>query len=156
MAISRLRDGFRAAALIALVLTAGAAKVRAQTAAVTGRVTDQATGRPVDQARVVVTGSPFGARTNSEGTYLVRGLPPGAVRVRVLRVGYTEVKKEVTLQAGETATLDFAITVVPTSLEPVITTATARRAASKSATPSPTSRRRKSCRHRRSETSMIS
>src|SRR3712207_8791764 len=43
-------------------------------------------------------------------------------QVRVLRVGYAEQKKQVTVAANEEATVDFALGSVAISLAPVVTT----------------------------------
>ena len=110
---------------VALVVAASAAlhPAVAQDGTIAGRVTDAASGRPIDQVHLNVVGTRFGAVTNAEGRYVIRGVPSGAVAVRALRVGYAEQKKSVTLGTGP-ATLDFALATVAVSLTPVVTTAT--------------------------------
>src|SRR4029079_2499264 len=73
---------------------------------ITGRVTASET-EPLGDARVLVVNSALAATTNSDGRYTLRGVPTGRVDVRVIRVGYQESKKPVTVGNGETATLDF-------------------------------------------------
>jgi TonB-linked SusC/RagA family outer membrane protein len=99
--------------------------VRAQEqGSITGRVTDATTNEPVAAAQVTIVGTTTGAGTNSEGEYTIRGVRPGSVELRVLRVGFSEQKRNVTVTAGQAVTADFAMTPVPISLAPVVTTAT--------------------------------
>ncbi|MBL8962053.1 MAG: SusC/RagA family TonB-linked outer membrane protein [Gemmatimonadetes bacterium] len=83
-----------------------------------------ADGAPVDQAQVVIVGTTLGGITNSTGQFSIRNVPAGAQVVRVIRVGYSEQKKNVTVTAGGTETVEFALTQVAVSLAPVVTTAT--------------------------------
>ncbi|MBA3969363.1 MAG: SusC/RagA family TonB-linked outer membrane protein [Gemmatimonadetes bacterium] len=94
------------------------------TGAITGRVTDATTGQPVAAAQVRIVGSSLGAQTNTEGVYTLRGVTPGAATVRVLTVGYAERTQPVTVAAGQTATLNFALQATATALDPIVVTAT--------------------------------
>jgi TonB-linked SusC/RagA family outer membrane protein len=91
---------------------------------ITGQVSDASTREPIAAAQVAVVGTAIGASTNSEGRYTIRGVRAGNVELRVLRVGYGEQKQTVTVSAGQATTADFAMTAVPISLAPVVTTAT--------------------------------
>ena len=80
-----------AASALGVAIMAGAARIAgAQQGTITGRVTDRAANRPVDQVQVAVVGTTLGALTTAEGTYTIRGVPPGTYAVRALRVGYAE------------------------------------------------------------------
>ncbi len=103
---------------------ATAASAHAQQGTITGRITDSLTREPVAAAQVSILGTTNGAQTNNAGQYTIRGVTPGAVEVRVLRIGFAEVRRRVTVAAGETATLDIALRAVAMSLNPVVTTAT--------------------------------
>ncbi|MBK7835071.1 MAG: TonB-dependent receptor plug domain-containing protein [Gemmatimonadetes bacterium] len=87
-------------------------------------MTEAAGGRPLDQAQVVIVGTTLGGLTNADGRFTFRAVTPGNVTVRVLRVGYSEQKKPVTVAAGQAASLEFALTEVALTLAPVVTTAT--------------------------------
>ncbi|HEX4934828.1 MAG TPA: carboxypeptidase-like regulatory domain-containing protein, partial [Gemmatimonadaceae bacterium] len=87
-------------------------------------MTEAAGGRPLDQAQVVIVGTTLGGLTNADGRFSFRAVTPGNVTVRVLRVGYSEQKKAVTVTAGQAANLEFALTEVALTLAPVVTTAT--------------------------------
>ncbi len=116
------RTALHTLALSAFLATAASA--HAQQGTITGRITDSLTREPVAAAQVSILGTTNGAQTNNAGQYTIRGVTPGAVEVRVLRIGFAEVRRRVTVAAGETATLDIALRAVAMSLNPVVTTAT--------------------------------
>jgi len=103
---------------------ATALTAHAQQGRVAVRVTDVGTQQPVAQAQVQIVGTTLGGLTGPEGRFSIRGVPPGTHQVRVLRVGYGEQKKQVTVAADQEATVDFTISAVAISLTPVVTTAT--------------------------------
>jgi TonB-linked SusC/RagA family outer membrane protein len=109
-------------ALVFTFLTISA--VTAQQTAVSGRVTDAATGQPVVGAQVMVAGSNLGTQTNSNGNYTIRGVQAGQITVRVLTIGYAEQSQQVTLTAGQAATLNFQLQQVAIALSPVVATVT--------------------------------
>ena len=76
--------------LALLLLAALPSAALAQGGSIIGRVTDDKSGRPVEQAQVNVVGTTIGALTNADGRYALRGMRAGAYQVRVLRVGYAE------------------------------------------------------------------
>jgi TonB-linked SusC/RagA family outer membrane protein len=114
----------RRAAGIAVALFATSLTAQAQQGRVTVRVTDAANQQPVGQAQVQIVGTTLGGLTGPEGRFIIRGVPAGTHQVRVLRVGYSEQKKQVEVAADQEATADFALTAVAISLSPVVTTAT--------------------------------
>ncbi len=105
-------------------LVSGIAGAQEQQGTITGQVVDATTREPIASAQVSIVGTPIGAGTNQEGRYTIRGVRPGVVEVRVLRVGYAELKRSVTVAAGQAVTADFTMSAVPISLAPVVTTAT--------------------------------
>ena len=120
-----LRSLLQVTGLGALATATVHATAHAQTqTGVTGRVTDAASGAPIAAVQVVLVGTNVGGLTNSNGQYTLRGLTPGAVEVRVLRVGFAEQKQTVSVTAGQTATANFQMRAVATTLTPVVTTAT--------------------------------
>ena len=122
--LRRLLVPFLAAALGAAPPLRDAQAQAAQPSGITGRVTDAASGQPVASAQVAVVGTTLGAQTNEEGRYTIRGVSPGTVEVRVLRVGFGQQRQPVTVAAGQVATLDIQMQAVATTLNPVVTTAT--------------------------------
>ena len=102
----------------------GASPAHAQQSTITGRVTGQGTGEPIPEARVILVGTSLFTTTNTDGRYTIRNVPDGTYSVRVLRVGYQEQKKPVTIQSGAQATVDFVLDQVVVKLTEVVTTAT--------------------------------
>jgi TonB-linked SusC/RagA family outer membrane protein len=94
---------------------------------ITGRVTAQGTNQPLEEARLMVVGTSLVTTTSAEGQYTLKNVPAGTVEVRVLRVGYQEQKKPVTLTVRGSATLDFVMTQTIVKLTEVVTTATGER-----------------------------
>ena len=93
-------------------------------ATITGHVTATGSNEPLGEGRVMLVGTSIAATTNSDGRYTLRGVPSGTVEVRVIRVGYTEQKKAVTVTAGGATTLDFAMEPAIVKLQEIVTTAT--------------------------------
>ena len=121
----RSRRVLHALALAALAGIIAPASVEAQaTGNVSGRVVDASNGLPVASAQVTVVGTALGAQTNSEGQYAIRGVRPGEVQLRVLRVGFAEANQTATVTSGQTTTADFSMRAVSIALTPVVTTAT--------------------------------
>jgi hypothetical protein len=95
----------------------------AQSATISGRVTAANNGQPLAESRVYVVGTQAVATTNAEGRYTLR-TAPGTFEVRVIRVGYQEQKKPVTVAANGTTTIDFAMAASVVKLTEIVTTAT--------------------------------
>lgn len=122
----RIRKFGRAVALaIGVACTGIPGLVQAQaTGTVTGQVIDQATQRPLPDAQVIIGGTQIGARTGEDGRFTVRGVPAGTRQVRVIRIGYGSVVRQVAVGAGTVDAGRFALGVAAVSLDQVITTAT--------------------------------
>ena len=108
----------------ALVVLMGMAPSARAQGTVSGRVTAVGTNEPLSGSRVMLVGTSLVTTTGADGKYTMRNVPAGAAEVRVIRVGYTELKKPVTVASGETATLDFAMTQAVVQLSEIVTTAT--------------------------------
>lgn len=117
-----------AAWLLALVAALGMATpptLPAQGAGgtITGRVTDAATGQPIQQARVLVSGTQNGTLTAENGRYSLRVTETGAVTLEVSRIGFEA--KKVTVTVGSAPVVqDVALTQAAFSLAAVVTTVT--------------------------------
>lgn len=108
----------------AAFITPSAHAQNASTGNVSGRVTDATSGLPIGAAQINVVGTTLGAQTNQEGIYSIRAVPAGAITLRVLRLGYSEVRQATTIIAAQTTTVNLQIKSVPATLNPVVTTAT--------------------------------
>jgi hypothetical protein len=82
-------------ALVILEAGAGASSAAAQTASVSGTVTESATGRPLEGARVSMSRSTAAAITDRNGRYRINGVFSGDVTVRVILLGYAPAEKRV-------------------------------------------------------------
>ena len=94
------------AACAALAASAADAKTPAQQGSITGRVTDAASGQPIEAAQIQMLGTNIGTQTNGAGQFTLRGVRPGPAELRVLRVGFAEQKVSVTVPAVQSATAD--------------------------------------------------
>src|SRR5438270_181709 len=117
-------SSFRVSALRALMASLAWSTTALAQGTIAGRVTAQESGQPLQEARVILVGTSLFATTNNDGRYAIRNAPAGAAEVRVIRVGYSEQKRPVTVASGQTVTLDFTLTAVVVKLAEVVTTAT--------------------------------
>ena len=113
--------------LIGIFIVLGATVAAAQTARITGRVTD-ASGAVVPDAQVIVTNPAMGIETrvtsNDEGYYTVPLLQPAAHTISVQKQGFrTTTRSGVVLQVEQVANIDFALEVGNIAEEVVVTAA---------------------------------
>lgn len=114
----------RMASVAALLLaSSGVAQARAQTGTIAGRVVDATSQQPVAGVQVFIAAANVGATSGSDGHYTIAAAPTGVQAITARRVGYLPLNRSVTVVAGETVTLDLAISVAPLSLEQVVVTA---------------------------------
>ncbi len=104
-----LKSCLMALLTIAVLVAVMAKPVLSQqlTGDVRGIVKDRSTGEPLIGANVLLEGTNRGAATNSEGAYLVTGIPPGEYRMVVRFVGYTTARQTIRVAAGQTLTQNF-------------------------------------------------
>ena len=107
-----------------LVMLACVKVAQAQQLSITVRVTEVGTGAPVSEAQVAIAGMLIGGLTNPEGRVVLRGVPPGQQTIRVLRVGYAEGKRPITVVEGQDQTVEIQVNKVAVELTPVVVTAT--------------------------------
>lgn len=112
------------AGLLALWLPENARAQQGTAGAITVSVVDSSTQRPVEAARVFLAGTNIGGQTGADGKVSIRPVEAGVYTVRILRVGYAEASRRVTVTAGGTATIDVTLGTVSINLAAVVTTAT--------------------------------
>lgn len=78
-------------------------------ASIEGRVVDARTGAGLARVSVAIAGAGAETLTDADGSFALRGLTPGPVRLYVSVVGYILVQRDVTLAAGQTATLTIPL-----------------------------------------------
>ena len=109
-------------AAIGGLLSAAQLGAQVLTGTITGRVADSATARPLAGATVRVEGTQRGAITGDDGVYTVSGVPAGTHQVRATRIGYAPLSSTVTVTAGTSASVDFALPARAAVLQEVVTT----------------------------------
>ena len=112
-----------ALAFAAALLAAPSGTLAQQSATVSGRVTDQGTGQPLQGARLFLGGTNRQATTDDEGRYQFSNVPDGQATVRVIAIGYESLSSLFTVTGG-IGTADFALTPAVISLDRLVVTAT--------------------------------
>jgi TonB-linked SusC/RagA family outer membrane protein len=102
------------------------------TATITGVVIDSTGRTPIASVQIsagpqgVTSGLTLrGARTETNGRFTITGVTPGAVTVRARLLGFQPAVMQVTVRAGEVATVNFALTHQTALLDQVVVTGTA-------------------------------
>jgi iron complex outermembrane recepter protein len=93
-------------------------------AGISGRVTEEATGKPLPMANVVVVGTGIGTSTDANGGFILAGITPGQHNIRATLLGYATRIVTVTVRENEETHLDFALAVSPLRAQPIEVTAT--------------------------------
>jgi TonB-dependent SusC/RagA subfamily outer membrane receptor len=110
------------------LLLANPDPVAAQTTgSVRGQVMEASTMQPLVGAQVSVTGTQRGGLTDSNGNFLITGVPAGQVTVRVESIGYRSVVQRTNVAAGQTAVVNFELTQSAIGLDEIVVTGTAGR-----------------------------
>lgn len=111
------------ALLFALAVMPDAVIAAQTTGTVRGTVTGTAQ-QPVSGARVDVIGA-RGERTSASGAYIITAVPAGTHTIHVQMIGYGAMEKSVNVTAGQTVTVDFAMTQGALNLNEIVVTGTA-------------------------------
>jgi TonB-linked SusC/RagA family outer membrane protein len=112
------------AVLAAGTLTSPEVRAQGATGTVEGRVVDATTQKPLAGAQIALVGSPYGAVSNDRGEYRITNVPARQWQVRLRLIGYTPKSSTITVNAGQTTTLDFALNASALSLDRVVVTGT--------------------------------
>ncbi len=89
-----------------------------QTGGITGTITDELSGNPLQGANVSVSGTPLNTQTDRTGNFRLLRVPAGQQTITISYLGYEDKTITVNVQAGEIAT---ANTVVSTSVSETVT-----------------------------------
>jgi TonB-linked SusC/RagA family outer membrane protein len=119
-----IRQALSACGMTGALLLGVSHTSHAQQGTIAGTVTDQATGAPLETARVVLVGPNRIETTGREGRYTFRGISPGSHQIKVLRLGYKPATDSVVVAEAKVANLDFALTAAPVQLDEIVSTAT--------------------------------
>ncbi|HEY2954732.1 MAG TPA: TonB-dependent receptor [Candidatus Eisenbacteria bacterium] len=120
-----LRRPVPAVILLALLAVPAHAQDRGT---ISGRVRDKKTGHAIPFATVTVVGAQRGGLTDSEGQYLVPGVPGGTFEVRVQFLGFRpESKPGVVVTPGKVVVADFDLEEIVVREEKVVEVTAERR-----------------------------
>ena len=87
-----------------------------------GRVFDAVTKDPITTAAVTVAGRRGASETDRWGRYILTGIPAGAKKFEVRRMGYEPLEYVVTVKPGLTTQVDIGLVPDPVEMEPLIAT----------------------------------
>ncbi|MEW5926345.1 MAG: SusC/RagA family TonB-linked outer membrane protein [Gemmatimonadota bacterium] len=121
----RLRSSLKGALLASLLALAPAwaDPLPAQESSVSGQVTDQATGRPLAGAQVVVGGTSLRAVTGADGRYGIANVPAGTYNFTASLIGFGDVRRDgIRVAAGAPTTVNFQMTSQALTLDELVVT----------------------------------
>ena len=106
-----MKTVLRAVTVLAL-LVLFAPFASAQTATLSGRITDSA-GDPLDDVTVRIEGTSLRATSDANGAYQINGVPPGTHTLRVGIIGYRPLSRVVTAAEGAVVEASFTLERTP-------------------------------------------
>jgi iron complex outermembrane receptor protein len=89
---------------------------------ITGRVLERSTQRPLSGVALTVDGTQNTAVSGTDGRFIINEVPAGARRVTASSIGYASVQQEVTVIAGASANIEFALESQALALEALVVT----------------------------------
>lgn len=92
----------------------------AQSATIRGAVTDSATQRALEGAEVSVVGTNSRTVTRGNGQYVLNGVTPGTLTLRVRMIGHTSADRNVTVGPNQDVTMNFSLPASLIQLEDVV------------------------------------
>jgi len=99
---------------IAVVLLVTSITAAAQKQALSGMISDRATGKPVSGATVRIEGTRLGAITDKSGRFRIANPPAGSVVIAASCVGYTPTQERITVGTDRNATV--VLTLIPSDV----------------------------------------
>jgi TonB-dependent receptor len=109
--LPRLRHHLRRFAAVALALVAvHAATAQTPTGSIEGRVFNSTNGQSLQGAIVRVVGSTLRSDTGRDGSFDLKGLPPGEYELETTYFGLAPVRAKVRVEAGKSASLQLDMT----------------------------------------------
>lgn len=91
---------------------------------ISGRVSDEDTGRSIIGASVYLVDTNHGSHTDTEGTYELSEVPPGVHTLRATMVGYEERDLEVTVRDRELSRIEMSLKLAPIRVDEIVVSAT--------------------------------
>ena len=95
--------------LFSIFFLSGLLFSQSNSASINGFVRDDASGEPISYANVFLSNSSIGAATNSDGYFVMSGIPLGLYEVNATMIGYAVFKEDVDLSYGEAVRLEIRL-----------------------------------------------
>jgi Fe(3+) dicitrate transport protein len=99
----------RTSGLLFLLVLLAPASAFAQTASLSGIVTERGTSEPLEYVNVIVQGTTLGTSTGPGGQFQLKRLAPGTYTVAVKALGFNTEERTVELQAGAHQEIAFSL-----------------------------------------------
>ena len=110
------------AAIFGGLLLAAPLAAQSGTGIISGHVVDSASRQPLASVSIRIAGTPNGVLSQNDGSFVLRGIQPGTIQLRATRIGFAAASSPVTVVAGATATVDFALSARAAVLTDVVVT----------------------------------
>lgn len=95
-------------AIYLFLISVGGLLFAGTTGKIVGQVVDAKTGEALPGVNILVEGTPYGAATDVDGTYLIIGIPPGKYTLRATMIGYVDmVVSNVRVNVDKTTRVNF-------------------------------------------------
>jgi TonB-dependent starch-binding outer membrane protein SusC len=114
-------------ALAGMVIFTSSPAQAQETGTVQGTVTDARSGAPIASAQISIVGTQRGTLSGADGSYRIPTVGAGELQVRATFLGFATSTQTVTLQAGQTVTVNFQLSPSALALDELIVTGTAGR-----------------------------
>ena len=93
---------------------------------VSGRVTDQETGKPLEGVEVAIEGTGMRQVSSEEGRFAFPVVAPGSYRLSFSRIGYARRDEAITVGSSRVLSLEIGMGIEPIGLEPIAVSVEAR------------------------------
>ncbi len=105
--------------LIVLIL-ASLTYAQDEKGSVYGKVTDAVSNQPLIGVNIILEGTNFGAATDLEGHYEIKGVPVNTYRIKASIIGYaSKTKTDIVVRSSKPAAVDFSLTEEAVELQDV-------------------------------------
>src|ERR1700722_11661346 len=90
-----------------------------QSGTIRGNVSDQVSHDPLSGAYITLTNTSYHTAADAKGNFELRGVPAGEYELIVTTVGYTEMRRHISLKAGQIQKIDIGLSTSGKSLAEV-------------------------------------
>lgn len=91
-----------------------------------GQILDSTSGKGIEGASIAIEGSQLSVKTDSKGSFFLRGIDPGTYIVTVRALGFATAKKSIVVESGKLVNFNVSMRASASTLNEVVTTATGK------------------------------